>query len=42
MLQTLRIVLAQVKPGAPLKMYLMRLGNTYILCIEQKIYRKGE
>ena len=42
MLQILRIALAQVKAGAPLKMYLMRLENSYILCMEQKIYRKSE
>ena len=41
MLQILQIALAKVKAGARLKMY-MRLENSYILCIEQKIYRKSE
>ena len=41
MLQILRIAISQVKVDAPLKMHLMRLVS-YILCIEQKHYRKSE
>ena len=41
MLQILRIALAQVKAGAPLKMYLMRLENSYILCVKQNINLKA-
>ena len=40
--QILVIALAQVKAVAPLKMYLMRLENLYIICIKQNIYRKSE
>ena len=42
MFQILSIALALAKAATPLKIYLMRLENSYTLCIEQKNYRKSE